>query len=81
MKRTWVEKGYWGSGSYHGDFLCENPDCPHNKNLEAAEYLPNFRRPIKSQMFFSHWEPEQGDNQHPVVFGYCCKNCLEECEI
>lgn len=63
MKIKWIEKGYCGSGSYHGNFTCENPDCPSEKT------------PSKSKMWFVMWEPEAFENRFATTHGYCDKKC------
>lgn len=47
MHKTWTEKGYSGTGSYHGNFTCENPECNKNevklseKNMWFVMYEPD----------------------------------------
>jgi len=69
MYRKTIKKGYpaWG---YHGNFECENPDCPHGRD---KTFPP-------SKMWFSLWRPSAFDNRFSEVKGYCSRACLEEAE-
>lgn len=75
MKRRWIKKGYSGTGSYHGDFHCENPDCPKHDGMDEES-----KRFSPSQGWFSMWEPEAFENVYSVIHGYCTKKCLLEAE-
>lgn len=69
MYRKAIKKGY-PAWDYHGNFECENLDCPHGRD----------RKFPPSKMWFSLWLPSAFDGRFSDVKGYCSKRCLEQAE-
>jgi len=71
MTRKWIKKGNFGSGSYHGDFHCENPDCPKFDGMDEDS-----RKFSPRAGWYSLWVADAFENVHSQINGYCSKKCL-----